>query len=320
MISARAFYASAAVAALALGGCQSGSVNPPPFATGSPVFTITAGGSSNTEAMQSLRFYPSSLTVNVGDTVHWAFPSGEPHTVTLLGPRASYPPPNDPTAAQPFGSAAYDATAYTSSGFQLLGASYSLTFTKAGTYTYTCLLHGPAMQGTIVVQPAGTPYPASNTTAELGAPAALAADLALGTAALTQFPYVAGGPHLAAGLTPGLTAGPPSPVTVLRFLDGPSLAATTVTVHVGDIVTWTNQSNNEPHTVTIAPAGAPFPNLNPFAPPSGGNVYDGTTLVNSGVLPPGASFSLKFTTAGTFTYHCIFHDDTEHMIGTVIVQ
>ncbi|BDE07779.1 hypothetical protein WPS_30550 [Vulcanimicrobium alpinum] len=320
MISARVFYASAIVAALALGGCQGGSVSPPPFNTGSPVFTITAGGSSNMEAMQSFRFYPSSLTVNVGDTVHWAFPSGEPHTVTLLGPRTAYPPPTDPTSAQPFGGPTYDATTYTSSGFLLLGKSYSLTFTNPGTYTYTCLLHGPAMRGTIVVQPSGTPYPPSNTVAELGASAAQAADLALGTTAVSQFPYAPGGPHLVAGLTPGLTVGPPSPVAVQRFLDGPSLAVTSVTVHVGDIVTWTNQSNNAPHTVTIAPVGAPFPILNPFAPPTGGNVYDGTMLVNSGVLFSGASFSLKFTTVGTFTYQCLFHDDTEHMIGTVIVQ
>ena len=48
-------------------------------------------------------------------------------------------------------------------------------------------------------------------------------------------------------------------------------------------------------------------------------MYDGTTLVNSGVLGPTQSFSLKFTKAGTYTYHCIFHDDTENMIGTVVV-
>lgn len=95
---------------------------------------------------------------------------------------------------------------------------------------------------------------------------------------------------------------------------------TSVTVAVGSTVTWTNLSNNEPHTVTFAPAGAPFPALNPFSPPSGGNTYDGTALVNSGVLQPGKSFSLTFTKAGTYTYHCIFHDDTENMIGTVIVQ
>jgi plastocyanin len=103
-------------------------------------------------------------------------------------------------------------------------------------------------------------------------------------------------------------------------IDGPSLSDTAVTIAAGQTVTWTNESNNEPHTVTIAPVGATFPTLNPFGPASGGNIYDGTTLVNSGVLAPGQSFSLQFTKPGTYTYHCIFHDDTEHMIGTVIVQ
>ncbi len=238
--------------------------------------------------MQALRFYPSALTVNVGDTVTWSFPSGEPHTVTLLGPKGGFPSPNDPTAPAPAGGTTYDGTTYTSSGFVLLGKSYSLQFTQPGTYTFQCLLHG-GMAGTITVQPAGTPYPSSNATGTAAASAMQAADLALGTSALAQFPYTAGGTHLVAGMTPGLAMGMPSAVTVLRFLDGPTLDATSVTVHVGDTVTSTNQSNNEPHTVTIAPAGALFPSLPNGSPPSGGHVYDGSALVNSGVMQPGTA-------------------------------
>lgn len=299
--------------------CNSGSVTAPPAPPSPSTFAIVAGGSMNMEAMQSFRFYPNALTVDVGDTVTWSFPSGEPHTVSLLGPNAAFPPPTDPTAPAPAGGTVYDASTYTSSGFQLLGKSYSLTFTKAGTYTFQCLLHH-SMSGTITVQPAGTPYPAGNATAIAGAAAAQAADLALAAATLTQFPYATGGAHLVAGMAPGLAAGPPSPVSVLRFLDGPSLSDTSVTIPAGATVTWTNQSNNAPHTITIAPVGAPFPNLPPFAPPMGGNIYDGTTLVSSGVLMPGASFALQFTKSGTYTYHCLFHDDTENMIGTVVVQ
>lgn len=318
MLSSRIARGFACLALVALAACSNGGGSAPP-APGPRAFTMVAGGSMNMEAMQTLRFYPNALTVDVGDTVTWSFPSGEPHTVSLLGPNAAFPPPNDPTAPAPAGTTTYDGTAYTSSGFKLLGASYSLTFTKAGTYMFQCLLHG-GMSGTITVQPAGTLYPLSNGTAADGAAAAQAADFALGAAALVQFPFAAGGPHLAAGLTPGLTSGPPSPVTVLRFLDGPSLASTSVTIAAGQTVTWTNESNNEPHTVTLAPVGVPFPTLSPFGPPSGGNVYTGMTLVNSGVLMPGASFALQFTTPGTYTYHCIFHDDTENMIGTVVVQ
>lgn len=318
MLSSRITRGFACLAFIGFVACSNGGGTNPP-APGPRAFTMVAGGSMNMEAMQAIRFYPDALTVDVGDTVTWSFPSGEPHTVSLLGPNAALPPPTDPTAPAPAGSTTYDGTAYTSSGFKLLGASYSLTFTKVGTYMFQCLLHA-GMSGTITVQPAGTLYPLSNGTAAEGAAAAQAADLALGTVAVAQFPFVAGGPHLAAGITPGLTAGPPSPMSVVRFLDGPTLASTSVTIAAGQTVTWTNESNNFPHTVTLAPVGAPFPAMPPFSPPSGGNVYTGLTLVNSGVLQPGASFALQFTTPGTYIYHCLYHDDTENMIGTVVVQ
>lgn len=310
--------AVACASLVALAACNGGAANPPPFGTGAAAFTITAGGSMNMEAMQTLRFYPAALTIDAGDTVTWTFPSGEPHTVTLLGPKPALPPPTDPANPVPAGGSTYDGTVYTSSGFQLLGKSYSVTFTTPGTYTFACLLHG-GMKGTITVQPAGTPYPGSNFAAAAGASAAQSADLALGPPALAQFPYPPGGPHLVAGMAPGLAMGMPSAVTIMRFLDGPDLNATSVTVHAGDTVTWTNQSNNAPHTITLAPVGAPFPNLPFLSPPAGGNVYDGSTLVHSGLLPPGKSFAVQFTKPGTYTYHCILHDDTENMIGTVVV-
>ncbi len=176
------------------------------------------------------------------------------------------------------------------------------------------------MTGTIIVQNAGAPYPTAQSALNNAAQVQIQSDLMQALGAVAQFPYVTGGPHLAAGLAPGLNVGIPSPLTVLRFLNGGDLSKTTVTVAVGSTVEWTNLSNNEPHTVTFAPVGQPFPTLNPFSPPSGGNTYDGTTLVNSGVMFAGKSFSLTFTKAGTYTYHCIFHDDTENMIGTVVVQ
>jgi plastocyanin len=107
---------------------------------------------------------------------------------------------------------------------------------------------------------------------------------------------------------------------VLRFLDGSSITDTTTTVTAGTSVTWTNLSSNMPHTVTFGVAGQAFPQMDPFSPPSGPTSYDGTQAVNSGVLFPGQSFSLTFTKAGTYEYHCLFHDDTENMIGTIVVQ
>jgi plastocyanin len=66
----------------------------------------------------------------------------------------------------------------------------------------------------------------------------------------------------------------------------------TVTIKVGDTVTWTNQDSTT-HTVT------------------------GDGGIDSGNLAPGKSYSKTFDTAGTFNYHCSIHPS---MTGQVIVQ
>lgn len=314
------FVYVACAAALLLAGCGGGnSSNTTPQQLGPVAWLVQAGGSSQNEALQALQYYPGTITIDAGDSVTWQFPAGEPHTVTFLGPKSAPPPPNDPNNPVPAGGSSYDGTTYTSSGFLLGGKGYSLTFPKAGTYTYYCLIHGE-MVGKVVVQPAGTPYAqlpyqiAGTTTT------AVAADLKSASDVLSQFPYTPGGTHLAAGMSPGLGGQTLTNASVVRFLSGDSLSDTSVTVPVGSTVTWTNLDSNLPHTVTFAAVGQTFPQMDPFSPPSGGNTYDGTTLVNSGPLFGGQSFSLKFTVPGTYTYHCLFHDDTENMIGTVIVQ
>ncbi len=97
-------------------------------------------------------------------------------------------------------------------------------------------------------------------------------------------------------------------------------------VHVGDTVTW-KANSHEIHTVTFL-AGAAMPDLIipapqgmasplqfnpqaalPIAPQNG--QYDGASYVNSGVMStdPGnvTSFSLTFTSKGTFEYVCVVH-------------
>lgn len=138
------------IAAMLISGCG-GSSNPA-APLGPQTWQLVAGASAQQEALQSLTFYQNSLTIDAGDSVTWTFPTGEPHTVTFLGPRPTPPPPTDPSASLPAGGATYDGTTYTSSGFVLLGKMYSLRFPTPGTYTYYCLLHGPSgMTGTIVV-------------------------------------------------------------------------------------------------------------------------------------------------------------------------
>lgn len=278
-----------------------------------------AGTSCNAEALQGFRMYPDTLTINAGDTITWRFTTGEPHTITFPVPGHTAPPPTDPSVPLPAGGSSFDNTTYTSSGFKFKGMTYSLRFTKPGTYPFLCLIHRPEMTGTIIVQTAGSSYPKTQANYDAEAAATKASDLAAAGASVSLFPYAPGGTHLVAGIAPGL-AGPPTNQSVLRFLDGKSLSSTSVDVPVGTTVTWTNQSNNAPHTVTFPIAGqTPPPSLSPFAPPSGPSSYDGTTLVNSGPLFPGGSFSLMFTKVGTFTYYCLFHDD-EGMLATIKVH
>lgn len=271
-------------------------------------------------ALQGLRFYPPMLTVNVGDTITWQFNSHEPHTVSFLAPSQTPPPPNSLTAQLPAGGTTEDGSTFTSSGFMFAGQTYSLKFTKAGTFAMFCLIHQPEMQGSIVVQPAGSAYPKTQGQYDAQAGVLMTTDINAAQSSVGSFPFTPGGTQLVAGIAPGLAVGPPSNATVLRFLAGATLSASSVSVPVGTTLTWTNESNNEPHTVTFPIAGqTPPPTLSPFAPPSGPSSYDGTTLVNSGVLLPGGSFSLKLTKAGTYTYYCLFHDD-EGMLATVTVH
>jgi plastocyanin len=102
-----------------------------------------------------------------------------------------------------------------------------------------------------------------------------------------------------------------------------------ITVDVGDRVTW-SWAADEIHTVTFL-SGAPEPTLFaviggqlvpnfPFLGPSGGPDYNGTGIANSGVFGfPGVptTFSLTFTTPGTYGYVCLVH---EGMDGTVTVN
>ena len=75
-----------------------------------------------------------------------------------------------------------------------------------------------------------------------------------------------------------------------------SFSPASVTVKVGDTVTWTNNSN-VPHTTTSDASSA---------------VAWDSSAIDTG----GGTFSFVFTKAGSYTYHCSFHP---FMHGTIIV-
>ncbi|MGH2474370.1 MAG: cupredoxin domain-containing protein [Candidatus Limnocylindrales bacterium] len=95
-----------------------------------------------------------------------------------------------------------------------------------------------------------------------------------------------------AGLAIGLVAGPVSAADEAVTIAGFAFDPASVTVRVGDSVTWTNQ-DSAAHTATASGTFA------------------------SGDLANGQSFTYTFTTAGTFDYICAIHPT---MAGTVVVQ
>lgn len=120
-------------------------------------FTVHISGETPNGDIQSYNYYPDVLTIDVGDTVTWVEESG-PHTVLFLGHGGQVPVPGSPPSQTPAGGPVYNGSTTVNSGTLLPGKTFSLTFTKAGTFEYLCGLH-PDMTGVVIVQPAGTPRP-----------------------------------------------------------------------------------------------------------------------------------------------------------------
>ena len=130
-----------------------------------PKATAAASASVN---IKDFEFGPTSVTVNVGDTVTW----------TNSGPTAHSATAND---------GSFDTGVYPA------GESRSQTFSQAGTFSYYCLPH-PNMKGTVVVQAAATQGGGDET----GTDGTTGTDTGAGTAGTTESGATATGPSLAA--------------------------------------------------------------------------------------------------------------------------
>ena len=87
------------------------------------------------------------------------------------------------------------------------------------------------------------------------------------------------------GVTPTPVPGFTQTVLIITESNGSfSFSPATLTIKVGTTVIWKNMSS-APHTITSD---------------------DGQTF-DSGTVAPGGTFKFKFTTAGTFSYHCNYH-------------
>lgn len=100
-----------------------------------------------------------------------------------------------------------------------------------------------------------------------------------------------------------------------------SMFPSTLIIHEGDTVTFTNKGFGAPHTVTFwgqTTPLAPEEIDESFAAPNvpSGSSWDGKTLLNSGIFFPGSGYSVTFTASGVFPYLCLVHPT---MTGTIIV-
>jgi plastocyanin len=98
---------------------------PPAAATSAPADQNAAGGTQEVK-IANFAFDPATITVSIGTTVKWTNQDADDHTITA-------------------DDGSFD------SGQMAQGASFSFTFSKAGTFTYKCANH-PSMLGKVVVQ------------------------------------------------------------------------------------------------------------------------------------------------------------------------
>lgn len=262
-------------------------------------------------------FGPSTVYVAPGDTVKFTFPWLEPHSVTFGIPAG------DPSVLVGGANPSFDGTGFISSGI-VFGSptstdSYSVTFPKKGTYDYFCILH-PLMEGKIVVQTADLGQPDNQASVDGRA----SADLGSALAALKAVAAGAAAKPVAVGAN--ANGGRKYTLAISSSTDQPQgdvqqFFPAAINIAVNDSIEWVSGVQT-PHTVSFGNPGA----IAALIPPGGaeavldiaksvpaGGKYDGTGIVNSGVLgvgfPGGTKFELGFSKAGSYQYFCFLHLD-----------
>lgn len=266
-------------------------VAPPVVSAAAAQVQVTAGAQSGDKGNQALAFLPNELWVHVNDSVTWAFPTAEIHTVTFLRPSQVRPPfPVGCPGTTPSGSPETAATCV-NSGTLAGGATYTVTFPTAGNFKLVCLVHSNMTGVVHVLSPAETlPHgqefytrEARQERSELLSDGARLADRGLAIAKRTFDEHDGNdeGDHggnrdsdheraTREAVTAGIgeivapSGGGTSTVSVMRFLQG------VIRVRVGATVEWTNLDPITPHTVTFgAEPLNPIP-PGPFVPDSDG--------------------------------------------------
>jgi plastocyanin len=271
-----------------------------------------------------LQYMPAKATVAVGQKVSWSWnDTKEPHSVTFFPPGQTAPDPGSESAlfapTPPTGP--YDGAVLVNSGLAPQGPQavppFEMTFAKAGSYNYSCVIH-PQMVGTITVV-------ASGQAGETAAAVTTRGDQEKGQwlgEGNDAFQKLMSAAPASTKNRDGTTSwkiemGTSTPHTdILAFAPAPAA------VKHGDKVTFVNNSM-APHTATFFNDQPPIqspddPAAEKAAPGPSPQKLSAKGLFNTGVLPPNAppgagppeaarSFTFSVPTAGDYSYACIFH-------------
>jgi plastocyanin len=263
-------------------------------------------------------YMPGKVTVEAGSSVTFSVASDEPHSVTFgVGP-ADVPPDQWPVSgwtAQDvpqgtpvdLGSTSYDGTGFVNTGLIWHGSTATLTFPTPGSYVFACEIHS-GMSGEIDVVEAGAG--GATTQAEADAAGKASSDFLVRAKRLADVTSIKNSDGTTtwnifadAGTVAGDLPGGGTGYLELFEMLPPGLE-----IGVGDTVHW---SATGAHTISFAATGQDPATIDPFGPPAGTDVYDGTGFYSSGLLNagPGAptSYTLSFPTAGAFPYVCALH-------------
>jgi plastocyanin len=331
--------------------------------------TVDVGGHGFRGApanLQALAFLRSVVSVHVGDSVNFHILGGLIHTATFVPRGQSIPslaagdpahpvsgltdaigtpfwfngqpqPILNPVAAFPTALHTVTGRAFVNSGIpsdQAKGTTFRVSFPKAGTFTFVCLVH-PGMHGTVKVLPRSRPIP--SRAQDAAAAKREIAGIVKEARVRAKIPVPAG--QVDVGRTGrGLTINAMFPGTI--------------TVKAGQAVRFTmaGQRRFEIHTVTFGPDSVtapiensfitPVPNttgpptlvINPLAafpsdPPPTLPQYTGSNhgngFLNAGILDNDPATpqqpnlaAVTFTKPGTYHFECVIHPN---MDGTVVV-
>jgi len=291
-------------------------------AVASETINIKAGVSDPTHnQIAVLQYLPAKATVAVGQKVRWNWDeTKEPHSVTFLAPGQKAPDPGSDTSlfAPTPPNGAYDGSALVNSGLQPLGPQapvpFEMTFSKAGSYNYICVIH-PQMVGTIVVADAGETAAEVKTRGEHEQ----GQWLAEGNEAYQK---LMSAPPTSTKNKDGSKTWKVEMGTTTAHTDILAFAPVPAEVKKGDKVTFVNNSM-APHTASFFNETPPImnpedPAVAKVAPGPSPQKLSNKGLYNTGVLPPNAppgagppeaarSFTFSVPAAGDYQYICIYH-------------